>query len=59
MLCKSKIKHKKFSLSVETILRKENLRKFKVHKIAAKVSDGGMTKHIKRDQQMRNLKCHA
>ena len=44
---------------METILRKENLRKFEVYKIAAKVSDGGMTKHIKRDQQMRNLKCHA
>ena len=31
---------------METILRKENHRKFKVHKIAAKVSDGGMKSKV-------------
>ena len=34
--------------------RQENL-----YKRVAKVNNDGMTKHIKRDQQMRNLKCHA
>lgn len=55
-LCKSKWKHKKISLYFKRSLRprQENL-----YKRVAKVNNGGMTKHIKRDQQMRNLKCHA